>query len=759
MATNHLKSRRVKARPIVGGVNANIATYPYQVSTESSISHFCGASIISLSWVLCAAHCLDNRRIKPQFIGIRVGSSIRDKGGKIYAVDKIITHAKFSERVMLDYDIGLIKVKQPFEYGPTVQPISLNTQRLRPGMLVTVTGWGVTTMGGDLPEILQKVEVPMVPYWECQWLYGKEKLTENMFCAGRAGYDACQGDSGGPVVYDGHQIGVVSWGEGCALPGYPGIYTDVAKFRDWIRENSGLNSLQVTSPATNRPRSRYVKTRPIVGGVNADIATYPYQVSVSVFKEKNAASIISVNWVLCAAHCFVNPTVEPIRVGIRVGSSTRDKGGKIYTVDKLIIHAKYNERVNLMYDIALIKVKQPFEFGPTVQPILLNRQRLRPGMLVTVTGWGHTTMQGELSEILQKIEVPLVPYWECEWLYGKEELTEGVFCAGRAGYDACQGDSGGPIVYDGHQIGVVSWGIGCALSGYPGIYTDVAKYRKWIRENSGHMRFEILSRLVLFISVATIFVTAHIVSLIYMCRRESSKRLKSSRKIKPIVGGEPAEVGKFPYQVQPSRIETEEATSHFCGGSIISVDWVLTAAHCMASEEPDKVSIRIGTVDQDKGGDVHQVETIIVHPDYDSEATNNDIALVKVKVPFEMGTNVRSIPLNTNRVRPGSIATVSGWGYLAGYESTDVLQKVNVMVIPKWECEWLYGREELTESMFCAGRAGRDSCQGDSGGPIIHDNYLIGIVSWGYGCGLPGYPGIYTDVHLFLDWIRENSGV
>ena len=131
-------------------------------------------------------------------------------------------------------------MKQPFVFGPNVQPIPLNTQRLRPGMIVTVTGWGRTTMGGKSPEVLQKVEVPLVPYWECEWLYGKKKLTDKMFCGGRAGHDSCQGDSGGPIVYNGRQIGVVSWGEGCALPGYPGIYADVSKFRDWIRKNSGV---------------------------------------------------------------------------------------------------------------------------------------------------------------------------------------------------------------------------------------------------------------------------------------------------------------------------------------------------------------------------------------------------------------------------------------------------------------------------------------------------------------------------------------
>ena len=111
---------------------------------------------------------------------------------------------------------------------------------MRPGTVVTVSGWGDTGDRGELPTILQKVEVPVVPHWECEWLYGREKIKDSMFCAGRAGRDSCQGDSGGPVMYEGYLIGVVSWGQGCALPGYPGVYTDVSKFIDWIRMNSGI---------------------------------------------------------------------------------------------------------------------------------------------------------------------------------------------------------------------------------------------------------------------------------------------------------------------------------------------------------------------------------------------------------------------------------------------------------------------------------------------------------------------------------------
>jgi trypsin len=120
-----------------------------------------------------------------------------------------------------------------------VKPIKLNKDRIWSGMLAVVSGWGDTKQGGRNSQILQKVLVPVVPQVECSWLYRQEMITSNMFCAGETGRDSCQGDSGGAVVYRNHQIGIVSWGEGCGQS-FPGVYTNVKKFRNWIMEESGV---------------------------------------------------------------------------------------------------------------------------------------------------------------------------------------------------------------------------------------------------------------------------------------------------------------------------------------------------------------------------------------------------------------------------------------------------------------------------------------------------------------------------------------
>jgi secreted trypsin-like serine protease len=135
-----------------------------------------------------------------------------------------------------------LQVSKPFVISDKVKPIKLNKNRIPPGKLVQVSGWGDTEEGGHNSRILQKVVVPVVQQRVCKQLYKREKITSNMFCAGVVGRDSCQGDSGGAVVYRNRQIGIVSWGEGCGRF-FPSVYTNVAKFHYWIMQKSGVQAV------------------------------------------------------------------------------------------------------------------------------------------------------------------------------------------------------------------------------------------------------------------------------------------------------------------------------------------------------------------------------------------------------------------------------------------------------------------------------------------------------------------------------------
>ncbi|XP_064469832.1 trypsin-1-like [Ornithodoros turicata] len=210
-----------------------------------------------------------------------------------------------------------------------------------------------------------------------------------------------------------------------------------------------------------------------------------------------------------------------------------------------------------------------------------------------------------------------------------------------------------------------------------------------------------------------------------------------------IVGGRNASPGEFPWQVS---IQMKNDGFHFCGGSIIAPDVVVTAAHCMQRQA---VSFHYFNVAQVK-----------VHESYEPVA--NDIALIKLTEPFDLAASngfIGSVCLPTKNYEIRGNVDVTGWGsiYPEG-DASPVLLDVTVPVLPDLMCSMgTFGSYEK-ESMICAGVPTRDSCQGDSGGPAVQRQngsfVLAGIVSYGYSCGI--FPGVYTRVASYVDWINRN---
>ncbi|XP_032058318.1 trypsin II-P29 [Aythya fuligula] len=218
---------------IVGGYNCPEHSVPYQVSLNAGY-HFCGGSLINNQWVLSAAHCYKSRiqvRLGEYNIDVQEGSEV------VRSSSVIIRHPNYSSRT-LNNDIMLIKLASAVEYSADVQPIALPTSCAKAGTECLISGWGNTLSSGtNYPELLQCLQAPILSNQECQDAYPGE-ITSNMICIGflEGGKDSCQGDSGGPVVCNGELQGIVSWGIGCALKGYPGVYTKVCNYVDWIQE-------------------------------------------------------------------------------------------------------------------------------------------------------------------------------------------------------------------------------------------------------------------------------------------------------------------------------------------------------------------------------------------------------------------------------------------------------------------------------------------------------------------------------------------
>nr|CAH7720529.1 unnamed protein product [Callosobruchus chinensis] len=222
-----------------------------------------------------------------------------------------------------------------------------------------------------------------------------------------------------------------------------------------------------------------------------------------------------------------------------------------------------------------------------------------------------------------------------------------------------------------------------------------------------------------------------------------------------IVGGRPTGINRYPWV---ARILYD---GHYhCGASLLTEDFVLTAAHCVRRFfrlKKSKIRVILGDHDASTSGEVPSmmrvVSAVIRHKKFDTETYNHDIALLKLRKPVQFNKQIRPICLPSSSVELGGLnATVVGWGRLAeGGQLPSVVHEVDVPILSLSQCRAMrYRASRITQYMLCAGSGSRDSCQGDSGGPLlIHrgDKYqIVGIVSWGVGCGRPGYPGVYTRV-------------
>ncbi|XP_005075829.2 ovochymase-2 [Mesocricetus auratus] len=246
-----------------------------------------------------------------------------------------------------------------------------------------------------------------------------------------------------------------------------------------------------------------------------------------------------------------------------------------------------------------------------------------------------------------------------------------------------------------------------------------------------------------------------------------------------IVGGRQVVKGSYPWQVS-----LKQKQRHVCGGTIISSQWVITAAHCMANRNTAlTLNVTAGEHDlsqAEPGEQTLAIETIIIHPQFSTKKPMNyDIALLKMVGTFQFGPFVRPVclPEPGEHFKAGFVCTTAGWGRLAeGGSLPQVLHQVNLPILPQEECEvaLLTLRNPVTGKTFlCTGSpdGGRDACQGDSGGSLMCQNRkgvwtLAGVTSWGLGCGRSwrnnsrkkeqGSPGIFTDISRVLPWIYEH---
>lgn len=265
----------IQSGKIVGGFPVNITQVPWQAAFYKHGVQVCGGSIIGSRWILTAAHCI-SKNFNPRQHHVGVGSTDKFWGGQLNLIDSYIVHEKF-DIDSVDYDYALLRLKEEIRFNEGVQTIqlpSVNDGYIEAGTLCLVSGWGITMNSSESNRYLRAVEVPIVDHDLCNEAYEGD-ITARMLCAGyfeEGGKDgeysinstkmqcillncfepylgsitACSGDSGGPMVTFNSStkspilVGIVSWGQGCAEPGSPGVYGRVAAARDWIHSHTGI---------------------------------------------------------------------------------------------------------------------------------------------------------------------------------------------------------------------------------------------------------------------------------------------------------------------------------------------------------------------------------------------------------------------------------------------------------------------------------------------------------------------------------------
>ncbi|CAG7831878.1 unnamed protein product [Allacma fusca] len=239
---------------------------------------------------------------------------------------------------------------------------------------------------------------------------------------------------------------------------------------------------------------------------------------------------------------------------------------------------------------------------------------------------------------------------------------------------------------------------------------------------------------------------------------------KESQITPTLIGGFPADPHEFPFHISLQTYKNGQ-WSHRCGGSIISVDKVLTAAHCVHASKANDFLVIAGDHNlqkEDKTEQVVTVKSITIHPQFSLQKSMDfDYAILHLLSPLSLNENVTAVSLPSSEFEPIGDCVTMGWGMISNDATAplpDALYKVILPIVPRPICKIMFQDYivQITDQMVCAGDDGRGSCLGDSGGALVCNEVIAGIVSWSTDpCAQAEYPSVYANVAAVRSWIDE----
>ncbi|NWS55688.1 OVCH2 protein, partial [Chunga burmeisteri] len=775
---------------IVGGNQVKQGSHPWQVSLKRRQKHFCGGTIVSAQWVVTAAHCILDRNLL-QDLDVTAGEHdlrIKENGEQTLPVKYVIKHPNFDPRRPMNYDIALLKLDGTFNFSSSVLPACLPDpgEKFEAGYICTACGWGRLNENGVLPQVLYEVNLPILNSKECSRALStlrKPIQGDTIMCAGfpDGGKDACQGDSGGPLLCRRKHgawtlAGVISWGMGCARGwisnekkkhydrGSPGIFTDLSAVLSWIQENMSAAFCSIKDgrlPGSEgelrfpgSPKQFYQNHQLCVWTLFVPEGNYMllhfshFDIEPETFCDYDSLSVYSKDNRLVGKFCG-----EDLPLPILIGSNS----------------------------IRLKFVSDNKDYGTGFS---MTYKALTPDILPGKSTYSGCESLAVLFEegILQSMNYPehYSNMASCQWIicapedhlikltYQSFEVEDSEDCS----YDAvtvyedvgkeeeiaksCGFALPAPVLSSSAMMLVVFHSDETETFG--GFKATIAfVHVTGNRSNLGNCLFEalqLLERSVLYVSDD-------------ICGMPSNQpRFIFSR----IIGGEEAVPYSWPWQVS-----VQISDEHICGGAVLAKEWVVTAAHCFNSKELYRDSWMVVTglhdLTEQEYRQKRSVKQYIIHPSFNETTMDSDIALLQLAKPLEFNHYVRPVclPATEEVVQPSRVCVVTGWGaHEEDREKGKKLHQLEVPILVLDTCQSYYINlpSKVTQRMICAGfplEEGKDSCTGDSGGPLVcpsEDNSgfytLHGITSWGLGCGRKSYPGVYTNVGVFVDWIKQS---